>query len=974
MTSSVLAPPDVSAAAYPRNAVIHDLFFAQAASTPDAVAIEEGATRITYGELATRARRLAVVLREHGAGPGEIVAIAEARSIAVVTGLIAILETGAAYLPLDATWPRARLQTIIDDAKPCCVLSNAPLNADGPRQVPLHAGADGGRIHASVEATDPAYITYTSGSTGTPKGVCIPHRGVVRLVRETNYANFDATEVFLHLAPLAFDASTFEIWGSLLNGARLVLLPARTPSLEQIGDIIARHGVTTVFLTSALFRQMAEHHVEGFRSLRLLLTGGEMASSRHFERVLKHHPHLRIGHVYGPTETTTFATCHHLHSPEDARCTPLPIGRAISHSTAYVIKNDNSVAGPGEEGELYLGGDGLAIGYWNRPDLTERAFVSADVSPVPGERLYKTGDHCLINEDGLIVFLGRFDRQVKVRGFRIELEEIEHALASQPEVAEAVVKVIDRGTPDKMLAAYISPKAGAIEPNAELDEQLAANRVRQWLEIYESIIYRTLSERTHASADPSFNFTGWKSSYDGKYLSADEMSEQVQQAIDRILAAKPRSVLEIGCGSGMLLFKIAPFVEHYEATDFSRAAIDFVRAHLNGRDFAEHVHLRHEPADQLNVTRTFDAVVLNSVVQHFPSADYLRRLLQRVIPQVNDGGRIFLGDVRSLPLAGMFYASLAEHRGAPVEEEEELLLDPRFFEAIDLPRVSGVRALLKRGVHHNELTRFRYDVVLEVGPSNVNSHFDTLAWDSLNSIAAVRELLPSSIRITDIPNRRLTSDGIDPEDFWALENVQVEIRPTPGATDGRYDVDIVPTGQPALSPPVNKSSGNYANDPLRPQRKQHVARLVRERLAASLPGYMLPAFLTVLDRLPMNANGKVDHAQLPLPPVLEATRTSVEPEMTVTESQLASLWEIVLGVNAVGPGDHFFDLGGDSLKAVRLSSLARPVFTAALTPAIVFDRPTLRALAQWIDGTTVQPSTAQSRGAQRRARLARSSS
>ena len=732
---------------------------------------------------------------------------------------------------------------------------------------------------------------------------------------------------------------------------------------------------------------MAEHHVEGFRGLRLLLTGGEMASSAHFERVLKYHPHLKVGHVYGPTETTTFATCHHLRSVEDARRTPLPIGRAISHSTAYVIKEDGSVAAPGEEGELYLGGDGLAIGYWNRPDLTERAFIAADRSLVPGERLYKTGDHCAFSHDGLVVFLGRFDRQVKVRGFRIELEEIEHALSIQPEVADAVVKVIDRGTADKVLAAYVAPTVEAIQPNPELDEQLAANRVRQWLQIYESVIYRSLSERTHASADPSFNFTGWKSSYDGKYLSATEMSEQVQQAVDRILATNPRSVLEIGCGSGMLLFKIAPLVEYYEATDFSRAAIDFVSAHLEGRSFKDHVHLRHEPADQIELTRKFDAVVLNSVVQHFPSAGYLRRLLLRVLPHVNDGGRIFLGDLRSLPLTPLFHASLEQHRGAPVEEEEELLLDPRFFESAGLPRVSTVRALLKRGVHHNELTRFRYDVVLEVGPPNANSHFATRAWGSL-SLAEVRGSLtanPSaSLRITSVPNRRLVSDGLDPEDFWAFEAslpVRVEVRPSPGSTGGQFDVDIVPAGKPGLIPTqAHGPALGYANDPLRPQRKQHVARQVRERLAASLPGYMLPAFLTVLDRLPMNANGKVDHAQLPLPPALQASRAVTahqNTDMSVTEAQLASLWETVLGVNGIGPADHFFDLGGDSLKAVRLSSLARPVFTAALTPAIVFDRPTLRSLSEWIDGTSVErfePSSAESRGARRRARLARSGS
>jgi amino acid adenylation domain-containing protein len=445
---------------------VHELFEEQAAATPDAVALLFEDQELSYARLNGRANRLAYDLIRLGVARGDRVGLCMERSPEVIVGLLAILKAGGAYVPLDPAYPDERLAFMLGDTAAPLVLAHRPTDrrlAPFARQTRIlcldadAAAASAGPDHnpaTGKSAEDLAYVMYTSGSTGTPKGVLIPHRGVVRLVRDTDYCHFGPDEIFLHLAPLAFDASTFEIWGPLLNGGRVAILPPGPPALDVLGATIRRHGVTTLFLTTALFNLAVEKRVEDLRTLRQLLWGGELASPRHVQRALAELQDGRLLHVYGPTECTTFACCFPVmkgHQTEDG----IPIGRAIANTTAYVLGEQLQPLPANTPGELFLGGAGLALGYLNNPELTREKFVPNPFSRDPAARLYRTGDRVYLRADGNIVFIGRFDNQVKILGHRIEPGEIEATLRKHPGVRQTVV--IPRALPhgEKQLVAYV---------------------------------------------------------------------------------------------------------------------------------------------------------------------------------------------------------------------------------------------------------------------------------------------------------------------------------------------------------------------------------------------------------------------------------------------------------------------------------------------------------------------------------------
>ena len=456
---------------YPRDAAIHHVFEQQAQRTPDATAVIFENVNLSYDALNRRANRLARRLRKLGVDRDVPVGVWMQRSPEMVVALLAILKSGGAYVPLDPSYPAARLAAMMDDTQMSVVLTDQ--SAGRARLHGSHApqllfvdtesfiSEEDANLETDVDPTNLAYIMYTSGSTGTPKGVAIPHRGVVRLVKETNYASFSPNETFLQLAPISFDASTFEIWGPLLNGGRLAIMPPAPPTLEEIGEAIRKHKVTTLWLTSGLFNAMVDERIDDLRPLHQLLAGGDVLSVAHVGKALRALENTRLINGYGPTESTTFACCHGIE-----RNTPLdraiPIGRPIANTTAYILDENLKPVPVGSTGELCIGGDGLARGYWQRDELTAEKFVADPFSREPGARLYKTGDLARWREDGLIEFLGRADNQIKLRGFRIEPGEIENALKQQPGVRDSAVVVRDGKHGDKQLVAYV---AGSKSPD-----------------------------------------------------------------------------------------------------------------------------------------------------------------------------------------------------------------------------------------------------------------------------------------------------------------------------------------------------------------------------------------------------------------------------------------------------------------------------------------------------------------------------
>jgi amino acid adenylation domain-containing protein len=472
----ILVEWGASAPGWRGESTIHEMLSRQAALTPEAVAVEYCDGRLTYRELDRRANGLAHRLVALGAGGEAPVGVCMQRSLDLPVALLAVLKAGSAYLPIDPDYPRERLDLMLADAGARVLLADAAGGAafagrpGGPVCVLVGGAGDAETAPRAFAAADSlAYMIYTSGSTGRPKGVAVPHRGVLRLALETSFAELGPGEVMLLFSSISFDVSTFEIWDCLLNGGRLVVAPAAA-SIQEMAAVVERRGVTTLWLTAALFHLAVENHLSSLRGVRQLLAGGDVVPPGAARRCMEAIPGLRLINGYGPTENTTFTATWSTTDPAAVGAS-VPIGRPIPGTDAYVLDRHLQPVPAGAVGELYTGGSGLARGYHRRPDLTAERFVPHPFSAAPGERLYRTGDLVRHRPDGALDFLGRADRQVKVRGFRIEPAEVEAVLAGHPQVREAAVVAVRGGADepgDERLVAWVVPVDEARPLPAEL--------------------------------------------------------------------------------------------------------------------------------------------------------------------------------------------------------------------------------------------------------------------------------------------------------------------------------------------------------------------------------------------------------------------------------------------------------------------------------------------------------------------------
>ncbi|MEC0599888.1 non-ribosomal peptide synthetase, partial [Bacillus spizizenii] len=448
---------------YPKNMLIHELFEEQAKKHPHKTALILGDSTLCYQDLNCRANQLARYLQNCGVKKGDLVGVSMDRSMDLYISILAILKSGGAYVPVDPYYPKQRLAFLFKDSQIDLLLTHKKHISNLPNHKAEVICVDHINNQIDVMETsniclpgsgdDLAYVMYTSGSTGVPKGVSIMHRGVVRLVKGNHFAEMDENKTFLQLAPVAFDASTFEIWGSLLNGGCLAIMPSGIPTPDEIAEAIKKYNVTTLWLTAGLFSVVVDQQLEALAGLHQLLVGGDVVSVPHVRKV------LALGKVqlingYGPTEGTTFTCCYPV--PSDWSGDSLPIGKPISNTEVYILDAQLKPVPPGISGELYIGGDGLAKEYWHRPKLTTERFISHPFSDDPAARLYKTGDIVRSLHDGNIEFIGRIDQQVKIRGYRIELGEIEAQLLKHKDVKEVVVTVGSSGMQDLYTCAYFT--------------------------------------------------------------------------------------------------------------------------------------------------------------------------------------------------------------------------------------------------------------------------------------------------------------------------------------------------------------------------------------------------------------------------------------------------------------------------------------------------------------------------------------
>jgi amino acid adenylation domain-containing protein len=955
-----------------------------AARTPEAIAVVAGGATLTHGELHRRADRLADRLRALGIGPDDAVGLYAPRSAELVIGALAVLKAGAAYVPLDPAYPTERLAFVVRECGMPVILAAGEIAADGGWGAETQVVRIGQEIDqenngslpapsasAPVPAETRAYVIHTSGSTGRPKGVEVSRAGLANLVRWhlRTYGVGERDRSTLVASP-GFDAAVWEIWPYLAAGASLHvpddetrLLPARLLAW------LAAERITLCFLPTPLAEQLLDLAADPLPpglALRALLTGGDRLV-RLPRRPL---PFALVNH-YGPTESSVVATWAPVTVPGDGL--PPSIGRPVDGIAVHGLDRSLDLVPAGAPGELAIGGAGLARGYLGRPDLTAERFVP-DPFSASGGRLYRTGDRVRRRPDGRLDFLGRLDHQVKLRGFRIELGEIEGTLARHPEVGEAVVVLREDEGVEPRLVAYVVARAGVTPAIAE-----ASGHITQWQTLYDETYGKGPSAAGGEAA--TFNLQGWDSSYTGEPIPAEEMAEWVDGTVARLLALEHRRVLEVGCGTGLLLFRVAPHAERYRGSDFSAAALAQVRAGLDRLPLPQ-VELAQGLADDWSgvAPGELDLVVLNSIVQYFPGVDYLVKVLAGAVAAVAPGGAVFVGDVRSLPLLTAFHTSVELYRAGGelpaaelaarvqrrVAEEEELVIDPAFFPALAgrLPSVRRVEVLLKRGRWHNELTRFRYDVILHVGGEEVAGGGAAPRARDWASLAALERLLdgrPDALAFSGIPNSRLAAgpEVIDPEDLWALaerRGYDADLTwSAGGGADGRFDAVLRRRGGGVL-PGVAPDAGGmaaadwsaYANDPLRAAQERRLVPELRRFLAAELPDSMVPAAFVLLPALPLTASGKVDRRALPAPERTLAPAGEWVAPATPLEALLAREVAGLLGVERVGMRDNFFALGGHSLLATQLVSRLTQEQGIEVTLRMVFDTADLGELADRI--------------------------
>jgi amino acid adenylation domain-containing protein len=1001
---------------------VHQMFESSARCNAQSVAVKCGETWLSYAELNCRANRLAHRLRRGGVRPGRIVGIFMERSIEFVVAIIATLKAGGAYLALDPRYPTDRLAFMLKDSAASILLAQTSLGDRLPvfdRQVLLLtpefetvAGEPQTDPDPSATPDDPAYLLYTSGSTGTPKGVLIPHANIVRLFSATRtWFAFDAQDVWTLFHSFSFDFSVWEMWGALLHGGRLVIVPyevSRSP--EAFQRLLCAEGVTILNQTPSAFRQLVAEENPARAlvrpAIRLVIFGGETLDLQSLRHLPAWYAHLRprMINMYGITETTVHVTFREFDPLEPEQDFGSAVGVPIPDMQVYVLDPHHDLVPVGVRGELCIGGAGLALGYLNRPGLTAERFIPNPFSPTPGARLYRSGDTGCHRHDGSISFHGRIDHQVKIRGYRVELGEIEAVLKQHETVADAAV-ALDESVASGRLVAYVVPaQGGAALKAGDGGAALEADQLAHWRTVFDET-YR----ESAPTDDPTFNIVGWKSSYTGEMIPRQEMKEWVDCTVSRILERRPAQLLEIGCGTGLLLFRVASRCARYIGTDFSGAALQYVERQLAQLGPDHRVELLERAADDFDgiATRSFDLVVLNSITQLFPSTEYLTRVLEGAVEAAKPGGAIFVGDVRSLALIDAFHTSVVLHNAAPStplstirmmaqrrkEREHELVIDPAFFIALKqrLPSIGLVEIRVKRGRFHNELTRFRYDVMLHVTdePIPAAPEYAEVDWsEDRLTIARLERRLEMNrspvLLVRRIPNARLASavtalgsapdasanadcgrshaSGIEPEDLFDLgDRLSYAAHVTWSGTgvDGLIDVlfrrrNSGVSEKAALSllePKLVAPSSGFANAPSQQLVARRLEPVLREHLGRILPGHMVPTAFVIQQNLPLTVNGKLDRVRLPKP---DFERPNVREAFVApgnpVENILASVFSQVLDVNRVGVNDNFFELGGNSLLATQVVSRVRNFFHLEMPLRAIFETPTVKHLSAVIIG------------------------
>ncbi|CAE7222058.1 Destruxin synthetase [Pyrenophora teres f. teres] len=963
----------VEKTAYPRDSSVVDLFREQAAACPSRVAVKDSVAEMTYAQLDAASDVLARWLARRSLAPETLVGVFASRSCEAIVAFLGILKANLAYLPFDVKTPATRMEDILSSRPghrlilvgagaqlPSTKLSNIEFVSITEALDEQSAEKPGLQMPTTpMGLPPPAWpMSCLLQDPRSAQGVMVEHRGIVRLVRDNNLVqHLPSSPVMAHMANLAFDASTWEIYG-----------------------------------TSSDLRAAEQY-----------LTG-------------------KFVNGYGPTENTTFSTTF-LVSKNEQYTNGVPIGRALSNSGAYVMDSGLRLVPLGVVGELVVTGDGLARGYTDPARNVDR-FVSVEIGGKT-VRAYRTGDYVRHRPtDGQLEFFGRMDGQVKIRGNRVELGEIEHTLRSDKVVREAVAVLQQHDGSEARLAGFVTVHEDAETADEHVDDSNESQHVDVWEEKFDADIYSPID--SVQAENIGRDFVGWTSMYDGSDIDTAEMNEWLDDTIATMLnGQRPGNVLEIGSGTGMILFNLGDGLQSYVGLDPSRKAVQFIAETAKSiPGLASKIRMYKATAadvGRLEQPVAASLVVVNSVVQYFPSLDYLFKMVQQLV-ELEGTRTLFFGDVRSCALHREFLATRAVHMAgdkatkadirrmvADMERvERELLVDPAFFTALPsrLPGlVEHVEILPKKMKATNELSCYRYAAVVHVRPRDgqtqelairdvAHDRWIDFAERRLDRQSLLQQLKSLSsapaVAVSNIPySKTIVSrclvhslDGTEAEtpdspDWLASVHQRAQDCPSLSATelvelaqevDCRVEISwsrqhsqqggldaIFHRYQPLTGERVmfrfptdhaERPLHSLSSRPLRQQFLQKTQQRLLEMLEAQLPTYMVPQTLAILDAMPVNQNGKVDRKALEQQIDTQKGQSGLkrQPE-TETQRTMQQLWAGVLAIDAdsIGLDDSFFRLGGDSIAAMKLVGEARRA-GIHLTVADLFRNPKLDQL------------------------------
>ncbi|MDC9594431.1 non-ribosomal peptide synthetase [Xenorhabdus sp. IM139775] len=990
---------------YQRDRCFHELFEEQVTQNAEKTALVFGESTLSYRELNEQANQLAHYLIEQGIQPDTLVAICLPRTLQVAVTLLGILKAGGAYVPLDISYPKARLQYMLEHSGAEFILTETHLVNDLPLnqqnvicldtpEIQLHLKKL--PIENITERLFPltenhlAYVIYTSGSTGRPKGAMLEHKGWVNLVHALATVFGACSNIRgLQFASWSFDIAILEMSMTLAYGATLYLISeTQRRSPELLDAIIEKYHITHAVLPPALLPHL---DFNKWRNVSTLFLAGEAVP-----------PHIatqwsqdrKLFNAYGPTECTSIITCGLLTA--DKRVT---IGKPLPNAVMRIMDSDGNLVPLGAEGELHIGGVQLARGYRNAPELTEKQFICDPFSTNPADKLYRTGDLVRWTLEGELEFIGRIDSQVKIRSHRIELGEIESVLAGQDILSSAAV-ITDGNNEDKKLIAYVCPSTAWL---AEKATAFNADYLESWTKIFDDQYRQTTTENVISDKyDTDSDFGGWMNSYTNQPIPREQMEEWRTGTMKRIDSLHPRRLLEIGCGTGLLLYRYAEQCESVLATDISAEVLARHQYILQQRGWS-HVQLCQGDALNLGMITPdmFDTVVINSVVQYFPNVQYLDKVLAQLLLAVEAEGKILLGDIRNLDLLTAHVTAIEQsHMGEQrisvgtlanriqrrLQQEEEFLLSPTYFAQLPTryPEIGRVDILVKRGVGDNEMLRYRYDVILhKKGENTQSSGHVSFTWYDFVSFENLRDMLQREEQIfgvSGIPNARVKDDlalaeglrhwpanqfissseqvgNFSSQSVEQIQSLELLLQYAEqfgyqcGMTWSQQQPDLLDIifsrgPLPQIQARSDYSQTHLANYPQISSISGELSEFLESALKKQLPKYMVPSLYIPLESMPLTLNNKVDKRALPIPDENNLRKQNYIAPRNEVEEKLGELWKKHLKIKKIGIHDNFFSLGGHSLQATSLISSIRNELKVEVPLRSVFEHPTLEQLAQ----------------------------